>query len=263
MEHTGKIAGSGLGARGGSILLVLLCALALLFPAAACSSTGDSADGDEAVAEASEETGSLALRLMADGWDGGVVPVRVSGSQDDGEKINATLSVKPGEDYELSYSAGSYTFAVDGSDLTSDVTVYGDAEKSVQFDGEGDEVVSLEVPVDAEATEELSEKKEAEEAARAQAEAEEAERARAEAEAAAQAQAQAEAEAAARAQAEAEAAAQAQAQAQAQKNEQTVYITNTGAKYHNAGCRYLKSSSIPISLSAAVAQGYTPCKVCH
>lgn len=259
MARTGKIAESGLGARGGSVLLVLLCALALLFPAAACSSTEDSADGGEAVAEASEETGSLVLRLMVDGWDGGVVPVRVSGSQDDGEKVNATLSVKPGEDCELSYSAGSYTFVVDGSDLTSDVTVYGDAEKSVQFDGAGDEVVSLEVPVDVEATEELSEKRAAEEAARAQAEAEATEQARAEAEAAAQAQAQAEAEAAARAQAEAEAA----AQAQAQKNEQTVYITNTGGKYHNAGCRYLKSSSIPISLSAAVAQGYTPCKVCH
>lgn len=259
MARTGKIAESGLGARGGSVLLVLLCALALLFPAAACSSTEDSADGGEAVAEASEETGSLVLRLMVDGWDGGVVPVRVSGSQDDGEKVNAALSVKPGEDCELSYSAGSYTFVVDGSDLTSDVTVYGDAEKSVQFDGAGDEVVSLEVPVDVEATEELSEKRAAEEAARAQAEAEATEQARAEAEAAAQAQAQAEAEAAARAQAEAEAA----AQAQTQKNEQTVYITNTGGKYHNAGCRYLKSSSIPISLSAAVAQGYTPCKVCH
>lgn len=42
----------------------------------------------------------------------------------------------------------------------------------------------------------------------------------------------------------------------------TVYITNTGAKYHRAGCRHLKKSKIPISLADAKAQGYEPCKVC-
>ncbi|MBC8234127.1 thermonuclease family protein [bacterium] len=41
-----------------------------------------------------------------------------------------------------------------------------------------------------------------------------------------------------------------------------VYITNTGEKYHRAGCRYLKKSSIPISRSEAIARGYTACKVC-
>ena len=30
---------------------------------------------------------------------------------------------------------------------------------------------------------------------------------------------------------------------------ETVYITNTGSKYHSAGCRYLKKSQIPMSLS--------------
>lgn len=38
----------------------------------------------------------------------------------------------------------------------------------------------------------------------------------------------------------------------------TVYITETGAKYHLAGCRYLSQSCIPISLSEAKARGYTP-----
>ena len=42
----------------------------------------------------------------------------------------------------------------------------------------------------------------------------------------------------------------------------TVYITNTGAKYHNPGCRTLHSR-IAISLSAAKAQGYTACGICH
>ena len=44
---------------------------------------------------------------------------------------------------------------------------------------------------------------------------------------------------------------------------QTVYITNTGEKYHSSGCRYLSKSKIPISLSDAKARGYTPCSVCN
>jgi len=36
-----------------------------------------------------------------------------------------------------------------------------------------------------------------------------------------------------------------------EKQEITVYITNTGSKYHRAGCRYLNKSCIPISLDDA------------
>lgn len=43
----------------------------------------------------------------------------------------------------------------------------------------------------------------------------------------------------------------------------TVYITNTGSKYHEAGCRYLSSSKISISLTDAKNKGYTPCSFCH
>ncbi len=43
---------------------------------------------------------------------------------------------------------------------------------------------------------------------------------------------------------------------------ETVYITDTGTRYHRAGCKYLSKSSVPIALSEV--QGiYTPCKVCH
>lgn len=42
----------------------------------------------------------------------------------------------------------------------------------------------------------------------------------------------------------------------------TVYITKSGGKYHADGCRYLSKSKIPISLSEAKGEGYTPCKVC-
>ena len=43
----------------------------------------------------------------------------------------------------------------------------------------------------------------------------------------------------------------------------TVYVTATGSKYHNAGCRYLKRSCFSISLQDAVDQGYTACSVCN
>src|SRR3989454_7801771 len=44
--------------------------------------------------------------------------------------------------------------------------------------------------------------------------------------------------------------------------DQTVYVTRTGKKYHVAGCRYLRSSQIPMKLKDAVNAGYTPCSVC-
>jgi hypothetical protein len=44
--------------------------------------------------------------------------------------------------------------------------------------------------------------------------------------------------------------------------EETVYVTNSGSKYHRAGCRYLSKSSIPTPLSEA-AGSYSPCSVCH
>ncbi|HEY4313204.1 MAG TPA: thermonuclease family protein [Pirellulales bacterium] len=45
-------------------------------------------------------------------------------------------------------------------------------------------------------------------------------------------------------------------------DEQTVYVTKTGTKYHAPGCRHLSKSSIPIKLSDASAK-YSPCSVCH
>lgn len=42
----------------------------------------------------------------------------------------------------------------------------------------------------------------------------------------------------------------------------TVYVTNTGEKYHSAGCQYLRKSSIPISLENAKLS-YSPCSKCY
>ena len=41
-----------------------------------------------------------------------------------------------------------------------------------------------------------------------------------------------------------------------------VYITNTGKKYHRAGCRYLAHSKHKVRLKWAKSHGYKPCKVC-
>lgn len=45
-------------------------------------------------------------------------------------------------------------------------------------------------------------------------------------------------------------------------SELTVYITNSGAKYHADGCRFLSKSRIPISLEDAKAK-FQPCAVCN
>lgn len=42
----------------------------------------------------------------------------------------------------------------------------------------------------------------------------------------------------------------------------TVYITDTGSKYHRYGCQYLRQSCHEISLTDAEAQGYESCSVC-
>jgi|GEM_PF-498272 len=47
-----------------------------------------------------------------------------------------------------------------------------------------------------------------------------------------------------------------------ESHSRTYYITNSGTKYHAAGCRYLAKSAIAISLKDAQARGYGPCSVC-
>jgi transposase len=42
----------------------------------------------------------------------------------------------------------------------------------------------------------------------------------------------------------------------------TVFITETGDKYHESSCRHLKKSRKEISLEEAKKQGYKPCSVC-
>lgn len=46
-------------------------------------------------------------------------------------------------------------------------------------------------------------------------------------------------------------------------NSYTVYITDTGKKYHSAGCSYLKNSKHAISKDSAISQGYSACSKCN
>ena len=46
-------------------------------------------------------------------------------------------------------------------------------------------------------------------------------------------------------------------------NSVTVYVTDTGSKYHVAGCQYLRQSQHARTLSQAKSEGYTACSRCH
>lgn len=48
-----------------------------------------------------------------------------------------------------------------------------------------------------------------------------------------------------------------------QTTQTTVYVTNTGSKYHRWGCQYLWNSSIAVTLSYAKSVGYSPCSRCN
>lgn len=44
---------------------------------------------------------------------------------------------------------------------------------------------------------------------------------------------------------------------------ETVYITNTGTKYHRDGCRFLSKSKIAVLLEKIDVEKYAPCSVCN
>lgn len=51
--------------------------------------------------------------------------------------------------------------------------------------------------------------------------------------------------------------------AHSNENCYTVYITDTGSKYHSSNCSYLKKSKHEIDKNSAISQGYTACSKCH
>lgn len=191
------------------------------------------------------QDGTLGFAVNAPDWDSsyGQIPVVISGTTEDGIEVEESVLASPGKTYSLTnYEKGHYTFAVEKSALTQGTTVFSANTVSSEYDKREDIVATVDVTIDKQATQALIDKKEQEEA-----------------------EAKAEAEERARAEAEAEARAEAKAQAEQQQREtasETVYITNTGEKYHRYGCQYLRKSCIPISLSEAKARGYEPCSRC-
>lgn len=55
----------------------------------------------------------------------------------------------------------------------------------------------------------------------------------------------------------------AQPASQTENDELTVYVTETGERYHLSSCRTLRGGGRPISLGEAKRRGYTACKVCQ
>ena len=198
-----------------------------------------------------------------------VIPVGI-----DGKKVIESNFVKPNgpaKFIDSGSSGGEQSLANTGSIEQSD-----EAAKAAEEAKRAEEEAPAKAEADRKAAEEAAAKAEADrkaaEEAAAQAEAEkkaaEEEAARVEAERkAAEEAAKADAEEKARQEAAAaEAAAEAQAQAEAQAedtNGYTVYITETGKKYHSGGCRHVKKSKIAIEINDARAQGYEPCSVCN
>lgn len=128
--------------------------------------------------------GAIEVSVRAEEWESsyGDVQIDVTGTTDDGEKVDLSVAVTPGQTKELDdLEAGNYELTVDAGELSFDDAVYqvDPARHSVAFDGKTDEAVEFVVTVDGQATQKLiaekaaAEKKAAEEkAAKAQEEAE-------------------------------------------------------------------------------------------
>ena len=173
------------------------------------------------------------------------------------QKISIEATTTP-SDYELSSS----DFKCSGGKITTNnqnISFIATKDGSYKIWAEHDGIKSNNLTLKVEDKEAIAKQKEKEEQERLAAEKAQKEAEEKAAQEAAEAQAKAEAEA----QAQAEAQQQAQAATQAQQNnDPTVYITNTGGKYHRAGCRFLKQSQIEKHLSE-VKGVYEPCGVCN
>ncbi len=165
------------------------------------------------------------------------------------QKISIEATTTP-SDYELSSS----DFKCSGGKITTNnqnISFIATKDGSYKIWAEHDGIKSNNLTLKVEDKEAIAKQKEKEEQERLAAE-----KAQKEAEEKA-------AQEAAEAQEKAEAQQQAQAATQAQQNnDPTVYITNTGGKYHRAGCRFLKQSQIEKHLSE-VKGVYEPCGVCN
>lgn len=232
--------------------LVLLLATFLACSCAACGTNAPKAENEqtesterqqEAANAEEDQDAQIRLVVSIDGWTDTerTVPVAVSGTTNTNESFTGQLNVIPGQEKAVTYPAGNYTFAVAGATISDTTTIYKDASAAYAWSEGVSKTVALAVHKDTDAMAQIEAQRQAEEQARIAAEE--------------QARQQAAAEEQARQQA-------AQA-AQAQQVERTVHITETGSKYHSAGCQYLRKSDITVTLSEAQGRGLTPCSRCN
>lgn len=198
---------------------------------------------DTALSEAAK--GTLSFKVISANSVDAATPIKINitGPNVAGKIIDDHREAKIGIVYPLDYEAGSYTFNVSPDSLTNGKTIFNAISTTYEFDGKTDQVVNIVLTEDIEATEAVQRAaKETEEKAAQQA----AEKKRIEAAAA-----------------DALTEEGASSPAEVEPISKTVYITETGKKYHREGCRYLKKSKIAISYDDARAQGYEPCAVCN
>ncbi len=217
------------------------------------------------------EPSALAFIVECDeeGYKGLTFDVKVSTVANASEPNTRQYTAYPGRAYGLDgLAAGEYVFTIDADAPRMDGVFCVPVSVTYAYDGATRHDVILKTAIDVQAVEAHREEQErlaAEEAAQAEQEriaAEQAERDRIASEQAERERIAAEQAAAAEAeeqrQREAEAAA-----AAAEKKSRTVYITNSGKKYHSDGCRHLAKSKIAISYDDARATGYEPCGTCR
>lgn len=201
--------------------------------------------------------GKLSLFISLDDAASGIDEVKIGleGKTSNGKTVKESLDVAPGHGKELNLGAGEYIFTYNPDSQADKTTLCKYRSHSIEFSAaedkmvrinlEGDEAAAAAAAAKAEEARVAAEQKAAEEAAEKQRKQEEAQ------------------QAAAREAAEREAAEQA---AKAQNTEEaTVYIaaSGNGKRYHsNPNCSNMKGT-VSLSVSAAQAQGYTPCQKCY
>ena len=232
---------------------ILLSALLIAggYPNNIQSNQNDSKNQEQAIQQDEQssktQTGKLMFIIKAEGDvpDDLVFQVCVNGKTSDDKSVDNDYDATVGTKYQLDNVAGEYEIKVRTTSLTQNDVVYSVPTAKVNFDGENDYTAELTVTKDEEATKALAEKKKEEEAATEAKQKEEQEKAAAEA--ATQQQQES-----------------ANANTSSSNDNKTVWVTASGKKYHDEGCRTLAKSKnkSSMTIAEAKAQGYTACGVC-
>lgn len=239
--------------RTATAIFALFVAFSLIACGTDSSASSDAASSSGQQSEEVVQKGAVSFIVKNgdDVPDSLTLQVVLSGKTESGDTVDERYKASFDSKYALDIEPGDYELSIAPASLVQDETYYQCEKQAFSFGGKKDVDVILSVQLDEQATKAAEEKRKQEEAAKAEEE-------RQRQEAAAQAEAERQRQEAA-AQAEQE---RLQQQA-AVNNSATVYITNTGKCYHNAGCSSLKKSQIATTVADAQARGLRPCSKCN